>query len=282
MKQKLIIGLFFLLFSTTLYSQNDYIQYYQLLNKVKQYEENKRNDSLVIFLKQAYDLVDYVHVDNLKLGKRIAKKQKDTNLLTYCENGLSKSKENVNLNLKVKLDSIGKEDQRVRGRKYYKAKEYYKKCLYDTTFNYNEKKRLKSKLLMEEWWRVDSCNVEYIKDIISKYGYPSEKIVGTETNSMVGTILLHYDKDTANHIMGADLNIALKEGEIRPRMYAWIIDRHLMNVGKKQKYYAIPTPWAKMTKEKREEFNRNRFLIGLKSLENMKITVRKNSVKVTY
>lgn len=282
MKQKLIIGLFFLLFSTTLYSQNDYIQYYQLINKVKQYEENNQNDSLVVFLKQAFDLVDYVHVDNLKLGKRIAKKQKDTKLLTYCENGLSKSKENVNLNLKVKLDSIGKEDQRVRSRKYYKAKEYYKKCLYDTTFNYSEKKRLKSKLLMEEWWRVDSSSVEYVKNVISKYGFPSEKIVGKETNSMISIILLHYDKDTANHIMGESLAIALKEGGIEPRMYAWIIDRHLMNVGKEQKYYTIPTPWKKMTKEKRVEYNNNRFSIGLKSLDEIKIKVRKNSVVVSY
>ncbi len=277
-----LIGLIVLLFSGAVYSQNDYIQYYQLINKVKQYQVNKQNDSLTIFLKQAFELVDYVHIENLKLGKQIAKKQKDKVLLSYCENALSKSKCNINPNLKAKLDSIGKEDQRVRGRKYYKAKKYYKKCLFDTTFNYNEKKRLKSKQIMEEWWRVDSSNVEFLKSVISKYGYPSEKLVGEETNDRGSIILLHYDKDTSNHIMGDILEIALKEGKIKPKMYAWIIDRHLMNAGKKQKYQSIPTPWVEMTAIKKMEYNKNRFSIGLKSLDEIKIIVKKNSVKVKY
>ncbi len=135
---------------------------------------------------------------------------------------------------------------------------------------------------MEEWWRVDSSNVEFIKSVISKYGYPSEKLVGEETNDMVSIILLHYDKDTSNHIMGESLEIALKEGKIKPRMYAWIIDRHLMNVGKRQKFQSIPTPWEKMTEVQRMEYNKNRFSIGLKSLDEIKIIVRKNSVKVKY
>ncbi len=282
MKQKLFIGLIFLLFSITLYAQNDYIQYYQLINKVKKYQANNKNDSLTIFLKQAFEMVDYVHIENLKLARRIAKKQHDRELLNYSKKALKSSKDNINLNLKAKLDSVGKEDQRVRGRKYYNAKKYYAKCLYDTTFNYDEKKRLKSKELMEEWWRVDSSNAEFVKKVILKYGFPSEKIVGQETNSMVSIILLHYDKDTANHIMGESLEIALKEGSITPIMYAWIIDRHLMNAGKEQKYYMIPTHWEKMTNKKRIEYNKNRFSIGLKTLDDIKIKVKKNSVKVSY
>lgn len=280
MKQKILKCLIALLFSGTLYSQNNYIKYYQLISKVKQYKENNQNDSLTIILKQAFDMVDYVHIENLKLGKRIAKKQKDTELLSYCENELSKSKDNIIPKLKANLDSIGKEDQRVRGRKYSNAKGYYRKCLYDTTFNYNEKKRLKSKQLMEEWWRVDSSNVEFIKNIISKYGFPSEEIVGKKTNNMVSIILLHYDKDTANHIMNNILYEALINGHIEPKMYAWIIDRHLMNVGKEQKYYTIPTHWIKMSKEKKVDFNTNRFSIGLKPLDEIEVIVRKNSVVV--
>ena len=280
MNQKLLLALILSLFSSLLFSQNDYIKYYQLINKVKQHQDNKQNDSLTIFLKQAFELVDYIHIDNLKLGKRIAKKQKDNELLIYCENQLSKSKSNIDILLKSKLDSVGKEDQRVRGNKYSKAKEYYGKCLNDSTFIYTENKRLKSKDLMEEWWSVDSSNIEFIKDVISKFGYPSEKLVGKETNSMISIILLHYDKDTSNHIMGKDLNLALKNGGITPKMYAWIIDRHLMAAGKDQLYYSIRFPWGNMSNEQKLRYNQNRYSIGLKSLDELKIIVRGNSVYV--
>ncbi len=282
MKNKLFILLSGLLFSGVVLSQNDYIRYYQLINKVQQNQEKKLNDSLTFYLKQAFELVDYIHIKNLELGKRIARNQKDLELLNFCKDEIRKSKENINLNLKAQLDSVGKEDQRVRSKKYYNAQNYYRKCLFDSTFNYKEKKRSRSKQLMEEWWRVDSSNVEFIKNVISKFGYPSEKLVSEETNDKVSIILLHYDKDVSNLIMGERLEIALKEGKIKPRMYAWIIDRHLLNGGKKQKYQSIPTPWVNTTESQRMEYNKNRFLIGLKPLDEIKIIIGKNSVKVKY
>jgi len=282
MKFKVFIGLLILIFSSRVYSQNDYISYYQLIMKVNQKIDKKQYDSLHVFLKQAFNLVDYVHIENLKLGKRIARKNKDLELLSFCNKGLKKSKNNINPILKAKLDSVGNEDQRIRGNKYYKAKKYYQKSLFDTTFKYDEKKRLEAKKLMEEWWRVDSSNVEFVKNIISNYGFPSEKLVGEDTYEKVTIILVHYDKDTANHILGKSLEIALKEGKIKPSKYAWIIDRHLMNAGKKQIYNWIPTPWIKLTNEQRTECNKNRFYIGLKPIEDVKIIVRKNSVTVKY
>ncbi|PLX03434.1 MAG: hypothetical protein C0594_10415 [Marinilabiliales bacterium] len=282
MKQLILFGFIFLSISQGLYSQNNYVQYYQYINKVKQGVDKEQTDSLVYYLKQAFDLVDYVHVEYLQLGKRLAKKNKDQEFQSYCEDELKKSKENINAYLKAKLDSIAKEDQRVRGRKYYNARQYYGKCLHDTTFEYKEKKRIKAKQLMEEWWRVDSSNIELLKAIISGNGFPSEKMVGEETHSKACIIILHYDKDTANHIMGEVLHKAFREGAIKPRMYAWIIDRHLLYMGKQQVYYIIPTPWKKMSDEERKQYNSNRLSIGLKPLEEMKIVVKKNSVKVSY
>ena len=282
MKRIIFTGLLSVLFSGIVYSQNDYIKYYQLINKTKEHQKRDLNDSLTIFLKQAFSLVDYILIEDLKYGKSIAKKYKDEELLNICTKAMASSKTYLNIELKAQLDSIGKEDQRIRGSKYYKAKNYYRKCLNDTTFNCKEKKRLESKELMEEWWRVDSSNVEFVKDVIFKQGFPSEKIVGKETNSMVSIILLHYDKDTANNIMGASLYTALKEGSIEPKMYAWIIDRHLMMIGKEQIYYTIPTPWIEIKKERRDEIEKNRFAIGEQSLSERKVKVKKNGVRVSY
>lgn len=280
MNKKIISILLFSLLSGILYSQNKYIQYHQLIVKVKNLQKKKQKDSLCFYLQEAFSLVDYVHIDNLKLAKRIAKQQQHKKLLDYCENALKQSKSSINYKLKSQLDSISKEDKRVRSRKFLKAKRYYFHCLKDSTFIYDEKKRLNAKKLMSEWWKVDSCNVEFVKKIIAKHGYPSEKLVGKEGNNQVGIILLHYDKDTANHIMENQLTIALNKGKIIPRMYAWIIDRHLMWVGKDQKYYSIPTPWKKMPLEKRNQYNKNRKLIGLKPIEEIKMIVRKNSVVI--
>jgi hypothetical protein len=56
--------------------------------KVNQKIDKKQYDSLHVFLKQAFNLVDYVHIENLKLGKRIARKNKDLELLSFCNKGL--------------------------------------------------------------------------------------------------------------------------------------------------------------------------------------------------
>ena len=70
---------------------------------------------------------------------------------------------------------------------------------------------------MQEWWSTDSTNVELLKKFILENGFPGEKMVG-ETTRGVSIILLHYDKDTANHIMGEILKEALYDGDLSPLM----------------------------------------------------------------
>ena len=271
-----------LLISTIIYSQNNYIEYYNLINKAKQLDKNKKVDSSLIVIKEAFKLVDYIHVDNLDFAKKISKKNKDKKFLDFCRKKLNDEKKLINKTLKGKVDSLGKQDQNIRDRKHTKARDYYYKCKNDSTFDCNNKKFKKSEKILKEWWLTDSLNVIELQKMIKAYGYPSEKLVGKESSLSANIILLHYDKDTANHIMGDVLYNALINGDIQPRMYAWIIDRHLMNAGKAQKYYSIPLPWIEMTVKEREKYNENRYAIGMKGLKKMIIKKRKNSVMVTY
>ena len=268
--------------STITYSQNNYIEYYNLINKAKEYNKNDKIDSSLIVIKEAFKLVDYIHIDNLKFAKKISKKNKDKDFYEYCQTKLNNQKKLINISLKEKIDSLGKKDQNIRDRKHLKARDYYYKCKYDTTFDCNNEKFTKSEKILKEWWLTDSLNIVELKKIIKIYGYPGEKLVGKESNLSANIILLHYDKDTANHIMGDILNNALINGNIQPRMYARIIDRHLMSAGKPQKYYAIPTPWVEMSEMERKDYNKNRYAIGMKGLQKMIIKKRKNSVSVTY
>jgi len=280
MKGNLIILMIFI--STITYSQNNYIEYYNLINKAKEYNKNNKADSSLIIIKEAFKLVDYIHIDNLKFAKKISKKNKDKNFYKLCQTKLDKEKRMINLTLKEKIDSLGKKDQNIRDYKHTKARDYYYKCKNDTTLDCNNEKLKKSERILKEWWLTDSLNVAELKKIIKTYGYPGEKLVGKRSNLSANVILLHYDKDTANHIMGDILYNALINGDIQPEMYAWIIDRHLIYAGKPQKYYSIPTPWIEMTTKERKDYNKNRYAIGMKGLKKMIIKERKNSVITTH
>jgi hypothetical protein len=236
----------------------------------------------LIIIKEAFKLVDYIHIDNLKFAKKISKKNKDKNFYKLCQTKLDKEKRMINLTLKEKIDSLGKKDQNIRDYKHTKASDYYYKCKNDTTLDCNNEKLKKSERILKEWWLTDSLNVAELKKIIKTYGYPGEKLVGKRSNLSANVILLHYDKDTANHIMGDILYNALINGDIQPEMYAWIIDRHLINTGKPQKYYSFPTPCIEMTTKERKDYNKNRYTIGMKGLKKMIIKERKNSVITTY
>ncbi|MCL2290809.1 MAG: hypothetical protein FWC34_08955 [Bacteroidetes bacterium] len=96
-------------------------------------------------------------------------------------------------------------------------------------------------------------------------------------------IILHYDKDTSNHIMGERLKKALLEGNITPRDYAHIIDRHLDNAGNPQLYHSIPFFMLKpLTEEEREIVNYNRESIGLKKLNEIVVIKRGKNLIVKH
>ena len=180
------------------------------------------------------------------------------------------------------MDSLSKRDQKVRSSKYMKARNYYYSFVLDSTLVANTRKYDKAKTLMKEWWATDSTNIESVKNFILKYGFPGEKLIGGLSSSFVTIIILHYDNDTANHIMAEILKKALYDGNIAPNMYARIIDRHLNNVGKSQIYHTLPFFIRGLTEKEREIVNSNRESIGMKKLEEVTIIYRKNSITVKH
>lgn len=283
-KIAITISIIFLLnIKITAQNSNNYIEYYNLINDAEIFYAQKLYDSCFLSYQKAFAKVDYIHNANLRNAADVCKKlgQKEQSKI-YLE--MIKSHErSINLSHKNYLDSLQMEDQRIRSAKFIKARNYYIRSMRDSTFVPKEKTLAKSKTLMLEWWATDSSNVELLKKFISENGFPGEKMVGSETTSSVSVILLHYDRDTSNHIMGEIIKKALYDGDLSPRMYAWIIDRHLRSAGKPQLYYTIPlsTP-NQLSKEKREIINTKRESIGLKRLDEVKIIYRKNSVSVRY
>ena len=261
---------------------NDYIGYYNLTNQAEVLYAQKLYDSCFTTYQKAFSKVDYVHNDNLRNAAKVCKKLGNKEQATVYLKMIKTHEAAINQTYKKYLDSLAKRDQGVRSSKYVKARNYYYSFLFDTTLVADAKKYAKAETLMKEWWATDSMNIESVKNFIAKNGFPSEKLVGDMTNNSVAVIILHYDKDTSNHIMEETLKNALYNGNITPHKYGWIIDRHLYHAGKPQIYHTLPYFIRELSKEERELVNSNRESIGMKKLEEITIIYHKNSITVKY
>jgi len=92
---------------------------------------------------------------------------------------------------------------------------------------------------------IDSTNLIFVEQIISERGYPGKSMVGAKTSEAAWYVIQHSDKidQYINKIKGAADN-----GELPFRLYAMMLDRHLMHNDKPQIYgtqgssYFINTP----------------------------------------
>lgn len=266
------------------YSQNDYIGYYHLVRKANKLYFDEKYDSAYTIYQDAFSKVDFVPRRELYLAAKSAKKLKHKAEAHQLKNEIKLNRKQINVHYKKTIDSLAKEDQRVRGKKYYEAALLCNSAKKDSSIDRKSPDYLSAQLLMKEWIKVDSNNIEMLKYLIQLYGFPSEKRVGEWAGLNAFLILLHYDADTDNTIMKPILDSALINGDISPENYAWIADRRLLwDQGKPAYYYQMTTGLDKLSKEEIEEINKRRYLIGLGGVyEGRTITKKGNKTIVTY
>lgn len=276
-----------LVLSLLSFGQNDYINYNLKSFQARKLTYEEKLDSALILYKQSFELVDYIHIKNLKAAQKIAKKLKDKSFYKFTSDKINQINKGSSINNEYRLiiDSLSREDQRVRGNKYSDAQQVYYKYIKDSLSNKEADEFIKAQKLMTEWWRVDSMNIQLLLSLITDYGFPSEKLVGEEAYKRKAfIILLHFDKDQDNSILKPIIDKALLNGEIEPDDYAWIIDRRLTwGQGKKPYYYHMPFGLDKLSKEEISEINERRRSIGLRKLfegveikkDDMSISVKK-------
>ena len=159
-----------------------------------------------------------------------------------------------------KLDSLLKEDQRVRGRKFTKASRQRRKLIDKKHTN----RYIRANALMKEWYAVDSSNIYHLLELITERGYPSRKIVGGQGYVSGVTIILHFDRDTGNKLLRPILDEALQDDLIDPRDYATIIDRHFYVHGDQQQYFEYQfCDFLDLSESEKEKVLENRHKIGL-------------------
>nr|WP_321451757.1 hypothetical protein [uncultured Carboxylicivirga sp.] len=159
------------------FGQSNYLSYYRDIAKAKDYRKVKNIDSCVYYYKKAFEKVDYVHIDIAKNARSNAKKVRDKKFISVCDS-IIRAYKLINKNkVAIQIDSIYKEDQRVRGSKYMSAKKYLQKCYHDDPNLKEGKEYDKAKQLFGEWQHVDSLNIKLLKEIINEVGFPMKSLL---------------------------------------------------------------------------------------------------------
>jgi hypothetical protein len=80
---------------------------------------------------------------------------------------------------------------------------------------------------------TDSSDIRRVRAIIQRYGYPGKTLVGTPTNKAAFYVIQHSNSIPRYLPL---IKQAADKGELPFRLYAMMLDRHLMNMGKPQLY----------------------------------------------
>jgi hypothetical protein len=276
----------------------NYISYYHLVNKAKIAQCQNNYDSAISYYLQAFKLVDYILQDDMRnfsycaaieekdsliyfameqcikqiiplsfifVADSIFDKYKHTNKWQWCmeqeQANAEKYKEKCSCPYTKVLDSLLISDQRVRNRWNWFCRIF-------------PKSRIAQKRL-QEWWLVDSSNRVVIDELVAKYDYPNERN-GCVNHYLldVRLIVLYHYGDT-NFFYNIESK-ALIEGKMSPSYYADKARRisRIFNIPELKYTYH-----KEMTEKEKTQVDKNRYGIGLPSIEEAKLMYQCNREK---
>lgn len=239
--QKQLIGVILLLLTLSIEIKTQNInEFYFEVNTARKLAHDGKTDSAITTYENAFKKVDYVPTKYLLKLIELAKLNKDKDRVILHKRKIRTQLKGINRELIKILDSLVLEDQKVRKDKIFKSPSYSIKCNQDPNCSKNSKRYIRSKLLLDNWSRVDSSNVQLLLNLFKQHGFIGEELVGLRSYHDVHILLIHFDKDSTNSMLSPVLEKALKEGKISPIHYAQIIDRHLFNFNGTQKYWTWP------------------------------------------
>jgi len=82
---------------------------------------------------------------------------------------------------------------------------------------------------------IDSTNLEYVEQIIEKYGWPARTVFGSPANEAVWLVIQHADFPVQERYFPL-MQASVEKNESSATELAYLEDRILMRQGKKQKY----------------------------------------------
>jgi hypothetical protein len=276
-------------------AQGSYVPYYHLVNRAKWVQcVDADCDSAIAYYLQAFEMVDYILWEDLQHFTRCAAMQGRDSLVYYAmgrcvaqtisltstifsDTLFDKYKNTEKWNECYAIEQENKEKYKEAGhigilyRKVLDSllpsdQEERKKWHYFYRFFPNTKKAKQSS---QRWHIADSCNRLVLDEMIEKYDFPNERN-GCPNDYLFlrgGVLLIHY-RDT-NFLRNIEYK-ALVEGKVAPERYATkakqTADIYNWNIIDYTYYYR-----KKMTPEEKAQVDKNRYAIGLRSVEEEKI-----------
>jgi hypothetical protein len=136
----------------------------------------------------------------------------------------------ANPRLKHELDSLYRLDQLYRKAMFADKKQHVVDSLATALHLPVTEVQQKLVSLMQA---ADSSDMRRVRAIIQRYGYPGKTLVGTPTNKAAFYVIQHSNSIPRYLPL---IKQAADKGELPFRLYAMMLDRHLINMGKPQLY----------------------------------------------
>lgn len=131
--------------------------------------------------------------------------------------------------------------------------------------------RLSPDSSLEELQSVDQDNTQWLKSIVSSFGWPKISEVGKDAAHKFWLLAQHADNDPALQEQILELMAKLIPKEATPNNYAYLTDRVLVSKGKPQKYGTQLVDKGSYCfireTEMPQELNCRRELMGMSSIE---------------
>ncbi len=287
----LYIGLGFL-FGNAESQEVNYIPYYRLINKAKIARCQQNCDSALIYYQEAFKMVDYILLDDLRGFTKCAVTANNDSLVYFAMKQCKK--QTIPVSFIIPTNSAykkykntkqwntclayEKENQDIYTEKYFNPSKKILDSLFISSSDVIRKKGTwycrtfyKSKLSqkrLQELIIVFKSNQCVVDEVIQKYGFPNER-TGCPNNYLSyygGYILQHYD-DT-NFFRNVEYK-ALLEGKLSPNSYADKAERmaSIYKWDKQQHTYSYSKrKGKKMSPLEKEQVDKNRYEIGMLSV----------------
>jgi hypothetical protein len=289
---RLLILIPILLMGGNLAAQQDFAAYHLRCHKAARLADAGKPDSALMLYAEAFQLVDTPRATELHAARQTClrfRKQAPDQSAEYdfqsavYERCAQEQDKAVDRRYAAYIHRLGREDQRVRGKKYSRAAEILEACNLDPGCRRKTAGMRRATRRMRELRATDSTNITLLLKKIESSGFPSARRVGPQAAMDAFIILLHFDRDSLNEELGPVLEPALKTGEIDPEQYAWIADRRLSWAqGKEPRYYQLPVGDALNDPARLEAINRRRASIGLPDIaESFSISSKGSKTVIT-
>ncbi len=291
MKRALLIICLSFLFLNAMSQDVNYIPYYQSVNKAKLAKCQQNYDSALVYYAKAFEMVDYILIEDLHHFSQCAMTAHKDSLVYFAMERCNK--QTIPIAYIIPSDSAYQKYSKTEQWKTcmaYETQNWDAYTIYKKDYSSPAKKILDSlyfvgldvRRKMGTWYcqafrksklakkRLQELIIVYdsiqrvVDAVIQKYGFPNERIgcPNTYISYYGGWVLFHYDD--IDFFRNVEYK-ALLEGKLSPDSYALKADDRISGIYKwdKQKY----TYSKKMTLQEKAQVNKNRYEIGLPSVE---------------